>query len=555
MWRSFWRAPIETAPSGGHGGGTAGGRLAHPPLQTDCGSNQASALRSVLHLLLLPRCIKLVKPYREEEGESSSEDEAEAEAGAGAPPLGRQLAERSVDRQLLHALVQAGACTHSTHSCASLPLSRKWSACWPAGLVSMQRADRLPHLTAGRHSCACTKRRRQRGDLQRAQLGPGPEHEAKRAAPPRAGGALGRAAPDGHAGVAAAYAAVWCSAVRCGAGYTKICCMGADATAPPLLAPPSLPDGRPFTCLPASLSLTQPQPKGRMMSSRYTAPEALLRALEASIAPLQPEGGWLATVCDAIEAGLDQGEAFPWPPTAPAASASQAPTPAQAQTAAPGEPQQQQQPQAALAVPTPAGAEFLPPLGAGSQQAALAAAAAAAGGLPGLPSATPSPAAAAAGGGETPLDPRHLPPLPPRAQAAAGGEGAGGTAKYTLTAERRYAQVLDRLSRRGFLLASEMPHFLRVCGWRLHIGWRWPGGQLRLDLGRVGGEAHAPLACVTAPTRGPRALQECARAEGEARPTKPDRKTCDRIVERGQKEGRFQVGLCGRVGGLGKHGA
>lgn len=46
-------------------------------------------------------------------------------------------------------------------------------------------------------------------------------------------------------------------------------------------------------------------------------------------------------------------------------------------------------------------------------------------------------------------------------------------------------------------------------------------------------------ACLCAPS--PHTLQERAEADGEERPTKPDRKTCDRIMERGRAEGTLQV--------------
>lgn len=48
-------------------------------------------------------------------------------------------------------------------------------------------------------------------------------------------------------------------------------------------------------------------------------------------------------------------------------------------------------------------------------------------------------------------------------------------------------------------------------------------------------------------------LQERYEADGEKQPTKPDRKTCDRIVTRGEAEGRLQVRrtwLMSAVGGL-----
>ena len=50
-----------------------------------------------------------------------------------------------------------------------------------------------------------------------------------------------------------------------------------------------------------------------MITMRYTAPQALLDHFAHSVAPGRPAGGWLAAVAAAIEAGLDEGEEFPWP--------------------------------------------------------------------------------------------------------------------------------------------------------------------------------------------------------------------------------------------------
>ena len=62
--------------------------------------------------LLLDRCIKLVKPWRDDESESEEEEEGGEEGpegeAAGGPPLARQVAELSLDRQLLRELVAAG---------------------------------------------------------------------------------------------------------------------------------------------------------------------------------------------------------------------------------------------------------------------------------------------------------------------------------------------------------------------------------------------------------------------------------------------------------------
>ncbi len=53
-------------------------------------------------------CIKLLKPWTGEESPSESESEGGEEGQAGGPPLGRQVAELTLDRQLLRELVAAG---------------------------------------------------------------------------------------------------------------------------------------------------------------------------------------------------------------------------------------------------------------------------------------------------------------------------------------------------------------------------------------------------------------------------------------------------------------
>lgn len=50
------------------------------------------------------RCIKLVKPWRDEDGSEEEEEEVEADG----PLLGRQVAELSIDRQIIRQLVAAG---------------------------------------------------------------------------------------------------------------------------------------------------------------------------------------------------------------------------------------------------------------------------------------------------------------------------------------------------------------------------------------------------------------------------------------------------------------
>lgn len=53
---------------------------------------------------LATSCIKLVKPWKDEEESEESEGEADG------PPLGRQVAELTIDRQIIRELVAAGGC-------------------------------------------------------------------------------------------------------------------------------------------------------------------------------------------------------------------------------------------------------------------------------------------------------------------------------------------------------------------------------------------------------------------------------------------------------------
>lgn len=123
----------------------------------------------------------------------------------------------------------------------------------------------------------------------------------------------------------------------------------------------------------------------------------------------------------------------------------------------------------------------------------------------------------------------------------------------------RYAHVLEALEKAGFLMASEMPQYLKVGWYRcmrlvpLHEAcWRMPAcnaaGErpltdrqvyMCLMLSGTVAQAAAPAAVLCCSCLA--ALQERAEADGEERPTKPDRKTCDRIVARGREEGRLQV--------------
>ncbi|PRW05800.1 hypothetical protein C2E21_9561 [Chlorella sorokiniana] len=210
--------------------------------------------------------------------------------------------------------------------------------------------------------------------------------------------------------------------------------------------------------------------KGRVMTSLYAAPDELLRQFRDAVAPLRPDAGWLGAVIEAIEAGLDEGEPFPWPPgergpvmlgAGAAEGATLGQEGPQQQQQQP-EQQQQQQPEEEEDEETEDEAERQQ-----EQQAA--------GSRP----------QSALGGGE--------------AGAAAEGVAKARTRKlaqgYTLAAERRYSHVVEALQQAGFLMASEMPQYLK----------------------------------------------ERAQADGEERPTKPDRKTCDRIMARGQAEGRLQI--------------
>ncbi len=79
------------------------------------------------------------------------------------------------------------------------------------------------------------------------------------------------------------------------------------------------------------------------MTSLYAAPDELLRQFQGAVAPLRPDAGWLGAVIDAIEAGLDEGEEFPWPPGERAGGALVGAGGAERQAAGDGAPQQQQQ--------------------------------------------------------------------------------------------------------------------------------------------------------------------------------------------------------------------
>ncbi len=95
----------------------------------------------------------------------------------------------------------------------------------------------------------------------------------------------------------------------------------------------------------------------------------------------------------------------------------------------------------------------------------------------------------------------------------------------------RYAQVLEALQTAGFLMASEMPQYLKVLQWRyLHLRQRYcvctallccvpPSRPPQLADADVPApfnpfKFHRPFRCVRP--------QERAEADGEQRPTKPD---------------------------------
>lgn len=157
--------------------------------------------------------------------------------------------------------------------------------------------------------------------------------------------------------------------------------------------------------------------QGRMLTGSYTAPEALLRQFPgAGGGPLRPEAGWLGAVVEAIQAGLDDGEPFPWPPQ---------PRQPGAAAAAAAAPQGEQREQPAEPPAEPAGAAAAAPAPAAQQEQAQQ-----------------EQAAAAA--------------PPPEATA---GRGAR---EYTVQGEQRYQRVLQVLATRGFLLASEMPQLLKA---------------------------------------------------------------------------------------------
>ncbi|KAL4440566.1 hypothetical protein ABPG75_003567 [Micractinium tetrahymenae] len=232
--------------------------------------------------------------------------------------------------------------------------------------------------------------------------------------------------------------------------------------------------------------------QGRMITSRFTAPAALLHRFQDLVAPLNPAGGWLAAVAEAIEAGLDEGEPFPWPPQEGARPPLPLPAPQQGQAAGQQAQQAEQQEAAASELPgvEAAAATAVP------TPAAVAAAAAAPdeGGQEPTPQ-PQQPLAAVPAGGAAPvvvLQPEGL----------TGGQTLAGRpsvllkqSNFTEISERRLRWVIARISRAGFLLASELPRF----------------------------------------------LQEQEMAESGKKAIKPDRKTCDRIIERGMQQGLVQV--------------
>jgi hypothetical protein len=175
-----------------------------------------------------------------------------------------------------------------------------------------------------------------------------------------------------------------------------------------------------------------------MITTRWTAPEALLERFSGGQGGEAPLGGWLAAVVDAIQAGLGEGEPFPLPQLM--------------------QQQQQQQQQA------DGQAQLLQGSRAGSGAELPAA-------IDGTGAAGP---AAAAADGPAPQPTLAL-LLPATAADAGGGiaAAAAGTSqprKFTLAAQQRLEWVQDRIQRRGFLLASEMGRYLKA-GRRAALPW------------------------------------------------------------------------------------
>eukprot|EP00887_Chlorella_sp_A99_P002297 scaffold10.g2297.t1 len=227
---------------------------------------------------------------------------------------------------------------------------------------------------------------------------------------------------------------------------------------------------------------------GRSISMRYTAPPSLLERYGADVAPVAPPQGWLAAVVEAIALGLDEGQPFPdIPPFGSSGQALQeAPGAGDASAGAPAPP-----------APAGEGAEAAPPAPPG-EGAGVAAAAAAVEAAPAPGAADVADAAAGPGGA---------------AEAAAARNAAGGDRGreerkeqeeeqekergYTLINSKRVQWMAERVARDGFMLGGELGRFLKAS--RGH--------------GADGG-------------------LECEEAEGNPRATLPDRKTCQRVIDR-----------------------
>lgn len=214
-----------------------------------------------------------------------------------------------------------------------------------------------------------------------------------------------------------------------------------------------------------------------MITSRFTAPAALAHRFQDLRAPRYPDGSWLAAVAEAIEAGLDEGEPFPWPPQE--GGQPLLPPPAAQQQAEDGvEPQSQAQPQQQVQqwqVEQQSAAQQLQPQG--EQQEAVAE-------VPGAEAtaatAVPAPADVAAAGAEEPaLQARRLLAAVPVGGGAPvvvmhpEGSTDGHTlpdrpsvllkqSTFTEMSERRLRWLIARIGRTGFLLAAELPRFLQV---------------------------------------------------------------------------------------------
>ncbi|KAL4856311.1 Purple acid phosphatase 18 [Chlorella vulgaris] len=260
--------------------------------------------------------------------------------------------------------------------------------------------------------------------------------------------------------------------------------------------------------------------QGRVLTSRYIAPEALLDQLRDTFAPLAPPTGWLGAVVEAIQAGLDEGEEFPWPQLQQQQQGQQQQQQQGQQQEQQQQQQQQQQPeqqqQQAVVVdallPHAAHCDaFLAAVQRGAEDASQPMDAPLASLVqPAATAAAIIPAAAPSGQPGQLQQPRQPPLMLSEALSLQTTSGAAARAfpfgqdqgpvtqtarRFTLGAQQRSDWLAEAIAARGFVLASELPRYFK----------------------------------------------ERAEGAGLAKATLPDRKTCDRIVQRGQEQGLWQV--------------